>query len=98
MLPTDNEFSVLYVCYFVFYLLAIIGLIRNKSQRILKTILLLVGLFLNILLFIDPENFKGGGSLAGLFYSAIILIAQVVGWVVMGKGRMWLCLVLFEKI
>lgn len=88
MLPTDNEFSVLYACYGFFYLMAIVGLIRNKSQRIFKITLLLVGLSLNILLFIDPENFKGGSSLVVLFYSAIILIGQVVGWVLMGKGRM----------
>jgi hypothetical protein len=68
-------------CYGFFYLLAIVGLIRNKSQRIFKATLLLVGLSLNILLFTDPENFKGGGSLAVLFCSAIIPISQVVCWV-----------------
>jgi len=67
--------------------MAIVGLIRNKSQRIFKITLLLVGLFLNILLFTDPENFKGGSSLAVLFYSAIILIALVVGWVALGWKR-----------
>jgi len=87
MLPTDNEFSVLYAGYFVFYLIAIIRLIRNKSHRIFKITLLLVGLSLNILLFADPENFKYGSSLVVLFYSAIILIGQVVGWVVVGWRR-----------
>jgi hypothetical protein len=87
MLPIDNEFSVLYVCYGFFYLLAIVGLIRNKSQRIFKTTLLLVGLSLNIPLFTDLENFKGGGSLVVLFYSAIILNAQIVVWVVVGWKR-----------
>ena len=88
MFPVDNEFSVLYSCYGFFYLLAIVGLIRNKSQRIFKITLLLVGLFLNILLFTDPDNFKGGGSLAVLFYSAIILIAQIVVLVVVvGRKR-----------
>jgi len=67
--------------------MAIVGLIRNKSQRILKTTLLLGGLFLNILLFTDLENFKGGGSLAVLFYSAIILIAQMASWVMVGLKR-----------
>ena len=89
MLPTDNEFSVLYACYIIFYLIAIIGLIRNKSQRIFKTTLLLAGLSLNILLFIDPENFKYGSSLVVLFYSSIILIAHIVGWVVVGRRRRW---------
>jgi hypothetical protein len=67
--------------------MAIVGLIRNKSQLIFKIALLLVGLSLNILLFANLENFKDGGSLAVLFCSAIILIAQIVVLVVVGRKR-----------
>lgn len=87
MFPVDNEFSILYVCYIVFYLMAIVGLIRNKSKRIFKITLLLVGFSLNILLFIDPENFKGGGSLAVLFYSFGLYLVQVLAFILMDGGR-----------
>ena len=75
MIPTDGEFYILYVLYLLVYTWGIIGILKNafKQKRILIFIFT-ISLILNLYLFCNPENFKGGGSLPILFYSTIILI------------------------
>ena len=84
MLPTDTEFISLYLIYALFYCWALYNISKTPKNRFKKILVLVVVLILNLFLFIPKSNFDYGSSLAVLFYSAIIFIAQLVVWVVMG--------------
>ena len=79
MLPIDGEFGILYVLYFLLYSLIVYKLISEfKSSKFFLGIILVISLALNLLLYLDPENFKQGGSLVVLFYSGIIFLLTLI--------------------
>ena len=87
MLPTDTEFISLYLIYALFYLWALYSINKTPKNRFKKILVLAVVLILNLFLFIPKSNFQYGSSLAVLFYSFGLFLAQVVVFVLMAKGR-----------
>jgi len=83
MLPLDQEFLTLYGLYFFIYFSIVIGIWMHSSQfKNALIVVLALSLGINLYLFYDPENFKGGGSLVVLFYSAIVLLLTVISVVI----------------
>ena len=83
MLPIDSEFSIIYLLYFIFYSYLIYKIFYQKSNNKLFLILLfLISLVLNFILYYNPENFEGGGSLVILFYSGIIFILSILTFII----------------
>jgi len=78
LFPLDNEFVFLYSC----YLLAIIYL-GTKTQKTkllfykINLIILLIYTSWFLYLFLDANNFSGGGSLPMLLYPLFVLILHV---------------------
>jgi hypothetical protein len=77
MFPLDNEFALLYILYFSYFILSILDIFRNKVFRRPKSIVLVIGVILNLTLFLNANNFIGGGSLVVLFYSSILLLLLI---------------------
>ncbi len=74
MLPLDSEFVVLYILYASALLYFLIGYLKTK--KVINTVNLIVFAFYAILMvfiFVYKENFKGGNSLAVLFYGFLFL-------------------------
>ena len=79
MLPIDHEFGLLYLLYVLLYSYVLYKIIRESRPAKIRYIsYFVVSLLLNVLLFYDAENFKGGGSLAILFSSGILLLLTLV--------------------
>ena len=79
MLPIDHEFGLLYLLYVLLYSYVLYKIIReSRPAKIRYMSYFVVSLLLNVLLFYDAENFKGGGSLAVLFSSGILLLLNLV--------------------
>jgi hypothetical protein len=87
MLPTDTEFVSLYLIYVLFYLWALYSINKTPKNRFKKILVLVVVLILNLFLFIPKSNFLYGSSLAVLFYSFGLYLAQVVAFVFLYKQR-----------
>lgn len=77
MFPIDSEFALLYIMYISYFILSILDIFNNKMFRISKSIVLIIGIILNLILFLNPENFKGGSSLVVLFYSFLLLLILI---------------------
>ena len=76
MLPLDGEFGILYILYFILYSFIVYKIINCKGiSKLFLTIVLIVSIIINTILYFKPENFEGGGSLVVLFYSGLILIS-----------------------
>jgi len=83
MLPIDREFGILYILYFLLYSFILYKLISElKTSKFGLTILLIVSIALNTILYFDPENFKGGGSLVILFYSGVIFVLTFIAFMI----------------
>ena len=79
MLPIDSEFSIVYLLYFIFYSYLIYKIFYQKSNnKLFLLTVFLISLVLNFILYYNPENFEGGGSLVILFYSGIIFILSIL--------------------
>ena len=79
MLPIDHEFVLLYILYVLLYFYIIYSIIRESMPTKIRYIsYFVISLLLNVLLFYDAENFKGGGSLAVLFSSGVLFLLTVV--------------------
>jgi len=75
MFPIDHEFTMVYALYILLFCYIIYRiLIGGKGEKVRLISILSVSLVLNLFLYIDPSNFKGGASLVVLFYSLIIWI------------------------
>lgn len=79
MLPTDSEFTFLYICYLALFLYLTLSLFitKNKYYKIHFAIYLVYTSFM-IYVFLDEDNFKGGGSLGVLFYGALFVWTQIM--------------------
>ncbi|MCS3552732.1 hypothetical protein EDF66_101324 [Sphingobacterium sp. JUb20] len=79
MLPLDDEFLIIYSAYFLLFSYMVYGIIKGKRlNKIGLTSILLISLSLNLYLYLDPDNFKGGGSLGVWFYSWIIFLLTLI--------------------
>ena len=78
MIPTDSEFSMLYVAYGIMASFLVIGLISSTKKKyfISNSIVFLCYLAFMIYIFSDAENFKYGNSLAVLFYGALFVLSH----------------------
>ena len=78
MLPLDSEFILLYILYFFTLLYFLVGYLRTK-KAIYKVNLIAFVFYLSFMVFIflDKENFRGGNSLAILFYGFIFLLIHI---------------------
>ena len=83
MFPTDSEFILLYFVYFSVFIYSFLGLILTKRtiHKVNLTIFM-VYFLLMLSVFLDENNFKGGNSLAVLFYGGIFVIIHVVIYVI----------------
>ncbi len=73
MLPIDSEFSLLYFLYFMIFSYITYQITRSKrANKIRLSLIIIVSVLLNMIFFLNPKNFEGGGSLVVLFYSGII--------------------------
>lgn len=78
MFPIDNEFYLLYVMYLGYFIFSIQDIFNNKMFRKAKSIVLIIGVILNLMLFLNPDNFKSGGSLTVLFFSFLLLLLLII--------------------
>ena len=79
MIPTDQEFSILYLSYFVMFSYLVLGNLFSKRQPYFAINLIALLMYLGFLvtIFVDPQNFKGGMSLVVLGKSALFLIIHL---------------------
>jgi len=79
MFPIDSEFTLLYLLYFLLFTWIVYQTTKSKrANQIRLSLIIVISLSLNIMLFLNPENFKGGGSLVVLFYSGILLLLTFI--------------------
>ena len=78
MLPIDNEFSLLYLLYLILFIYIFYRIFKFSRNRFGILAITGVSISLNLMLYLNEENFKGGSSLVVLFYSWILLIVTVV--------------------
>lgn len=79
MFPTDSEYILLYFVYFSVFIYFFLGLIFTKKTIYKVNLTIFMVYFLYMLyIFLDEDNFKGGNSLAVLFYGAIFVLTQIV--------------------
>ena len=79
MIPTDSEFTILYVFYGVLFIFLLIGIIvsENKKGFIQNLFFFLSYTGIMIYIFSDAENFKYGSSLAVLGLGGIFLVIHL---------------------
>lgn len=78
MIPTDSEFSIMYLIYGIVFLLILLGLwFRQKRVFYIHLFVFLLYTAFMIYSFSDDENFKGGGSLVVLFYGILFPIVHL---------------------
>ena len=79
MFPTDSEYILLYFVYFSVFIYFFLGLIFTKKTlyKVNLTIFMVYFLYM-FYIFLDEDNFKGGNSLAILFYGAIFVLIHIV--------------------
>lgn len=79
MLPIDSEFSLLYFLYFMIFAYITYQITRSKrANKIRLSLIIIVSVLLNMIFFLNPKNFEGGGSLVVLFYSGIIFLGTTI--------------------
>ncbi len=79
MFPTDSEFILLYFLYFSVFIYFILGLIYTKRTIHKVNLTIFIVYFLLMLyIFLDEDNFKGGNSLAVLFYGGIFVVTHII--------------------
>ena len=80
MFPTDNEFTLLYILYLIMFAFIFFRLLNSKNKVFYKWNLLVFGVYLALMVFIfsDSENFKGGNSLAVLFYGGLFVVSHSI--------------------
>lgn len=79
MIPIDGEFGILYVFYLILFCFCIFKMIiGSKFSRIKTTLILLISVVLNVLLYSNPNDLEGVGSLVVLFYSGIIFLLTLM--------------------
>ncbi len=79
MFPTDSEYILLYFVYFSVFVYFFLGLIFTKKTIYKVNLTIFMVYFLYMLyIFLDEDNFKGGNSLAILFYGAIFVLTHIV--------------------
>lgn len=80
MIPTDSEFTALYIAYIVMFLFLCFGLLSSKNKTFYKWNSLFYGIYLAIMIYVfsDSENFKYGNSLVVLFYGGIFVILHFI--------------------
>ncbi len=79
MFPTDSEYILLYFVYFSVFVYFFLGLIFTKKTIYKVNLTIFMVYFLYVLyIFLDEDNFKGGNSLAILFYGAIFVLTHIV--------------------
>ena len=92
MIPTDSEFMLLYLCYLGAFLYFIWNLYITKKKKF-KVNLIILSIYSGLILyfFSDEENFKGGSSLAVLFYMGMLLLTHLIvyGLIELIKNSMW---------
>jgi hypothetical protein len=79
MLPTDNEFVILYITYFLLLLFLVGGVIlaRNKKRYVSNLIFYLIYTGIMASVFFNQEHFKYGGSLAVLFEGGMFVLLHL---------------------
>jgi hypothetical protein len=78
MIPTDSEFTMLYLLYGIVFLLIVLGLfVTQKREYYIHLFVFIIYTSLMIYIFSDKENFKGGGSLVVLFYGILFPIVHL---------------------
>ncbi len=79
MFPTDSEFILLYFVYFSVFIYFFLGLIFTKRTiHKVNLIIFMVYFLLMLYIFLDEDNFKGGNSLAVLFYGVIFVVTHII--------------------
>lgn len=78
MFPTDSEFILLYIFYFLVFAYFLVGLLITKRNifKINFRIYLFYSFFL-LYIFSDQNNFTGGTSLMVLFLGGILIITHL---------------------
>ncbi len=82
MLPLDNEFSLLYILYLTLFIYIFYRVFKFSRNRFGLIAIAIVSISINLILYLDEENFKGGGSLGVLFYSGIVLMGTTVAVII----------------
>ena len=80
MIPTDSEFTTLYISYLLMLMYLIFGLLKSKDKTFYKWNFLFFGIYLAIMIYIfsDSENFRYGNSLVVLFYGGIFVLLHFI--------------------
>ena len=80
MIPTDSEFTTLYIAYLLMLMFLIFGLLKSKNKAFYKWNFLFFGIYLAIMIYVfsDSENFRYGNSLVVLFYGGIFVFLHFI--------------------
>ncbi|WP_299315274.1 hypothetical protein [uncultured Aquimarina sp.] len=80
MIPTDSEFSMLYIAYAIVLILIVFGLFFKSNKKEFWIHLIFYSLYAGLMIYVfsEKENFQGGGSLVVLFYGFIFPILHLV--------------------
>jgi hypothetical protein len=80
MIPTDSEFTTLYIAYLLMLMFLIFGLLKSKNKVFYKWNFLFYGIYLAIMIYVfsDSENFRYGNSLVVLFYGGIFVLLHFI--------------------
>ena len=80
MIPTDGEFSMLYLVYGIVLILILCGLFFTTNKKEFWAHLIFYALYTGLMIYVfsDKENFSGGGSLVVLFYGFIFPISHLI--------------------
>jgi hypothetical protein len=77
MLPVDSDFILLYIFYLGVFFYFLLGTLSKKKRFKINLILFLIYTAFMGFIFLDKENFTGGGSLVVFFYGVIILFSHL---------------------
>lgn len=80
MIPTDSEFSMLYVIYGITLILIFCGLLFTPNRKKFWGHLVFYSLYTGFMVYIfsDKASFSGGNSLAVLFYGFLFPLIHLV--------------------
>ena len=80
MLPTDIEFTTLYIVYGIAFIFFVTGFFLFKKKRdLLKNFIFFITYtVLMIFIFTDKSNFEYGSSLVVLFYGGFFILLHLI--------------------
>lgn len=85
MIPTGDEYIVLYALYAVFLIGIVVYYLKVRSNwGIVNLIVFSIYFLFLVSIYSDESSFKGGSSLVVLFYSWLFILGHLVSFLIYG--------------